>query len=357
MNYKTQPRFGPLDLFGTRKTAVKVTMNKYLSNLAAGAALVNGGNPAISVVTSATRNWTDGNRDFRPDCDLLNFAANGECAAISNRNFGNPIPGSTYDPDLMHGWGRRNYNWEFSTGVQHQLLSSMSVDVSYFRRWYGNFVVTDDLSLSRRTSMNSASPLGRCPLPGGGGTCSAGFMTSAGEVGLPASNFSPARRTSAISTRTGWRRHRGQPATRRRVLLQGGTSTGKTTYDNCEIAARLPESLLGMPVFFIANAGIRQPLAFCHVETPLVTQVKFLGSYRVPKVDVQFSATYQGLPGPAIYADYVATNAAIRPSLGRDLSGGAANQTINIVHPGTMYGERLHQLDLRFAKLFSVADV
>ena len=137
------------------------------------------------------------------------------------------------------------------------------------------------------------------------------------------------------------------------VLLQGGTSTGKTTYDNCEIAAQLPESQLGMPVFFVANAGIRQPLAFCHVETPLLTQVKFLGSYRVPKVDVQFSATYQGLPGPAIYADYVATNAAIRPSLGRDLAGGAANQTINVVHPGTMYGERLHQLDLRFAKLFS----
>ena len=115
----------------------------------------------------------------------------------------------------------------------------------------------------------------------------------------------------------------------------------------------MPESLLAMPVFFIATAGIRQPLAFCHVETPLLTQVKFLGSYTVPKLDVQFSATYQSLPGPVIAANYVATNAVIRPSLGRDLAGGAANQTINIVYPGTMYGERLHQLDLRVAKLFT----
>ena len=291
-----------------------------------------------------------------PDCDLLNFAANGECAAISNRNFGNQVPGAIYDPDLMHGWGRRNYNWEFSTGVQHQVLSNMSVDLSYFRRWYGNFVVTDDRAIAASDfdafSITAPSdPL----LPGGGGYPVAGLYDLKPEkFGVPADNFFTRAQNYgdqfenwngfdiSINLRPGGG-----------VLLQGGTSTGKTTYDNCEIAAKLPESLLGMPVFFIANAGIRQPLAFCHVETPLLTQVKFLGSYRVPKVDVQFSATYQGLPGPAIYADYVATNAVIRPSLGRDLAGGAANQTINIVQPGTMYGERLHQLDLRFAKLFS----
>ena len=47
-------------------------------------------------------------------------------------------------------------------------------------------------------------------------------------------------------------------------------------------------------------------------------------------------------------------NAQVKPSLGRDLIGGAANVTVNLVPPGTMFGDRLNQLDMRFAKLLQV---
>jgi hypothetical protein len=49
-----------------------------------------------------------------PDCDLLATGQNAECAAMLNANFGKPVPGAVYDPDLMRGWGRRENNWEFS---------------------------------------------------------------------------------------------------------------------------------------------------------------------------------------------------------------------------------------------------
>ena len=75
---------------------------------------------------------------------------------------------------------------------------------------------------------------------------------------------------------------------------------------------------------------------FCHVETAFLTQVKFLGSYNVPKVDVQVSGTFQSIPGPQIAATYVAPNAQVAPSLGRNLSGNAQNVNVALVEPGTM---------------------
>ena len=61
----------------------------------------------------------------------------------------------------------------------------------------------------------------------------------------------------------------------------------------------------------------------CHVETSLQTQVKFLGTYTVPKVDVQLAGTVVSSPGVELQANYVATNAVVQPSLGRPLTAAA----------------------------------
>jgi hypothetical protein len=79
-----------------------------------------------------------------------------------------------------------------------------------------------------------------------------------------------------------------------------------------------------------------------------------MGSYTVPHVDVQLAASLQSLPGPEIAANYVASNAEVAPSLGRNLAGGASNVTVNLIEPRSRYGERLNQLDLRIAKILRV---
>src|SRR5262249_11290354 len=108
----------------------------------------NAVNPAGAMVTSATRSWTD-NGNFVPDCDLLNFAANGTngdvCGAMTPVDFGQTrTPTTTYDPAILQGWGVRPYDWQGSVSFQRQLADRVAVNVGYFRTWYGNFTATDN---------------------------------------------------------------------------------------------------------------------------------------------------------------------------------------------------------------------
>ena len=48
-------------------------------------------------------------------------------------------------------------------------------------------------------------------------------------------------------------------------------------------------------------------------------------------------------------------NALVVPSLGRSLSGNATNVTVNLVTPGTLFGDRTNQLDLRAGKILRFA--
>jgi hypothetical protein len=146
------PRLGAAyDVGGNGRTALKATLNKYL----AFHPLSNNGGPfttamapASRIINNTTRSWNDADRDFTPDCDLLDPRANGECGAMSNPDFGTPRTGVNYDPDVLTGWGRRDYNWQFSAGVQQEILPRVSLDVEYFRTWFGNFIVVDDRALS-----------------------------------------------------------------------------------------------------------------------------------------------------------------------------------------------------------------
>jgi hypothetical protein len=342
LNWKDlSPRLGLVyDVFGTSKTALKVSLNKYLENQAAGSPLAIGPNPLETVVRSTTRSWNDANRNYRPDCDLVSPVANGECGTMSNRAFGTVTQSATYDPELLRGWGRRSSNWEFSVGVQHELLPRTSLDVAYFRRTYGNFSVTDDRALAPTDfdTFQIAAPSDR-RLPDGGGYAIGGLYDLKPAVfGRPADNFVTRAENYGGQTER-WHgvdiglSMRAQNS----LLLQAGVATGSTLYDTCEIRAKAPEIAPTNP--------------YCRYQTAFLTGTKVLASYTIPRIDVLASGTFRSTQGPEIFANYVATNAVIAPSLGRNLAGTTNNVTVNLVEPGSLYGERLNQTDLRVGKI------
>ena len=89
---------------------------------------------------------------------------------------------------------------------------------------------------------------------------------------------------------------------------------------------------------------------YCHQDTNFLTQVKGYAAYSLP-ADVQIAATFQSIPGQSLSANVTYQSAQVAQSLGRQLST-ATTVTVNAIPPGTEYGDRLNQLDLRLGKNF-----
>ena len=89
----------------------------------------------------------------------------------------------------------------------------------------------------------------------------------------------------------------------------------------------------------------------CEYSTGIQTRITGLAVYLVPKVDVSVSSTFRSDQGEDLAANRTYTSAQIATSLGRPLSGNVANATVNLIEPGTMYGDRLNVVDMRFAKV------
>jgi len=94
---------------------------------------------------------------------------------------------------------------------------------------------------------------------------------------------------------------------------------------------------------------VTTPTQYCEWTTPFQTQYKLIAGHTFPW-DIQASVAFQSIPGREIQANWAATNAAIAPSLGRNLAG-STTYNVALVEPGTMFGDRINQVDLRLSKL------
>jgi hypothetical protein len=241
----------------------------------------------------------------------------------------------------MEGWGVRPWNWEFSTGIQQEILPRLSATFGYFRRINGNFFVTDNEALGPGdfTAYSVTAPNDpRLPNAGQtiGGLYDQNAIVVSQNVVKDSSVFGKQQQHwDGVDLSIDARLRNG-------LFLQGGVSTGKTMTDNCEIVQQAPEVLGG------------QSIDFCHQETPYLPQYKAVASYTLPWYDVRVSGTFQSLPGPQINANTIFNNAnrLAATTLGRPFTFNQAS--VNVIQPGTEYGDRLNQIDLRFTKIVNV---
>jgi hypothetical protein len=349
------PRGGIVyDLFGNGKTAVKANFGKYLQGVFSGEAYTIK-NPATTLVSTITRSWTDPNRDRIAQCDFLNPAANQECGPWSNLNWGASVATTRVNPAVLSGWGVRNADWQFSAGIQHEILPRVSIDVSYNRRSWSNFFTTHNAALTAAdwdqvTLTAPSNPL----LPGGGGYPVSFLVRNARQaVGVADSYYTTdadfgdeTHYWHGVDVSVNARLAKG-------VFFQAGTSTGRGVNDTCQVEI----GRFGKPMVTIAG----QPT--CNFTEPWLTQVRGLGSYTVPKVDVQFSAIFRSQPnaqpgtlsvatnGGSRNATYQMTPAQFQAATGVPLRAGLAQQAVNLLAPGDVYGDRITVLDLRLAKV------
>jgi hypothetical protein len=354
------PRLGvAYDLFGDGKTALKAAANRYVLRSGNGYALAV--NP-IETNRSNARSWTDRNGNFFPDGDPLNPVANGELGPSTNRNFSNPRINTFYDPNWASGFGKRPADWEFSTSIQRQMLDGLSVNFGYFRRIYTDLELLYNQEVGRNdVDYFCVTGPSHSSLPNGGGQEICGIPDLKPEkVGLL--NFITTAADNLGTRRQHWNGFDATVDARLRgILLQGGLSVGKTSVDECDLVGAAPN------VLFRGSGTERIPSAYCDnitvssvatgsvlggSSTPYQAQVKLLGSYLLP-LQIQVAAAYQTFPGNQRVANVSFPRAAVEPALGRPLSQ-TTSVLVNVIEPGTVFAERLHQLDLRATKLFNV---
>ena len=355
---------GAYDLFGDGRTAVKASIGRYVGKMSTAVATAN--NPINTSINSVNRTWTDANQNYVPDCNLQNFDLNGECGPINNRNFGQQNPNAVrYADDLIRGWDTRDYLWDLTTEVQHQLTPRISVKAGWNRNWttqFGDLFTNPGTNLANGgwptgvTDNQAVTPVdfqtycitapNHPQLPGGGGYQICGLYDivpakfgQGSQVVTRASNFGDGKSrvsnfvTGSVSTRLGGGRELG-----------ASIDTGRIVEDNCFVVDS-PQSLL-----------------FCHVVAPFSsqTQVKAYWSLPLPAA-FAVSGVVQNLAGTQRLATYQAPNALIAPSLGRNLAACGtrvectSTATVPLIAPMSEFEPRRTQIDLRLTKVFQLS--
>ncbi|HEV2983888.1 MAG TPA: carboxypeptidase regulatory-like domain-containing protein, partial [Vicinamibacterales bacterium] len=355
------PRIGAaVDIFGDGKSVARAAYNRYLASESTNMATLN--NRVNTSVNSATRNWTDTNGNFVPDCNLANPLLNGECGPLT-APLGSLNVAANYDTSITSGFGVRPNDQEVSAGFQQQILPRVALDFQFTRHSFGNFIAAANTTRppSAYQSYCVTAPQDS-RLPNGGGNQICGFedLNPSFFATVPffqvqkASNFGEVSDVyTGYDVNANARLPRGGRAS-------GGVSIGHEVTNICAVAGLASVTYAGVAGVLASSAGTLAPAfpavatpstLYCHVQPPFQAGVGGFVIYPLPWFGFNVSATLQNRPGPQITASYTVTAAQVQ-NLGRPL--GVSTATTALIAPGTMYGDRVTQLDFRLGKSFKL---
>ena len=361
------PRFGAAyDLFGNGRTALKFNLGHYL-DAATNDSEYTSNSPAARIIRTGTRNWDDRTfpvgdprRDNKVvDCDILNFAANGECPAATGDtlNFGSAAANLTQvNQATLRGWNVRQSDWQWGITVQQELIPRVSLEVGYSRRWFLGNKVTDNTlrGPGDYESFTITAPLDP-RLPDGGGYPIALSMVTAAGAGRGTQNYVTFESDFGDERTQYWHGFDVMVNARLRqgLTLQVGTGTGRSIEDTCDIARSL-DSTAGPAL--LTNLSTIKDLRNCRDVDPFQTTVRGLATYTIPKVDVLVSGVVRSQPPLERVANWQVPNTVIQSITGRVPPGAVAtgNTTFDILdNDHRLYADnRRTQLDMRVAKIF-----
>jgi len=299
------PRVGlTYDLTGHGQTVAKGSFGVYVQS--EGPRYARTYSPAA--LSTDQRTWNDRNQD--------DVAQEDEIGPPQNIEFGlrrtvNVEPGV-----------KRSYQRVWDAGIQHELLPGLAVSVSYNERRFYRMIWRQNLAI----------PFSEYSLlviddPRNNGQTLPLYNVNRAVFGLvdelDANSDRNTRSYRGVDATFSWRLPLGG-------VLSGGTSTGRTVTTTCDVED--PNSL-----------------RFCdytRYDIPFQTLFKLSGTYPLSH-GMRVSGTFQHVPGSERIVTYPVTSRQV-PSLV------AANVTIRLNEPGTLFNDTVNQLDLAVSKSFRV---
>ena len=315
---------GSYDLFGTGRTALKVSVGKFLAANALGT--TSSLNPLGG--QSNTRTWTDrdGNGTVIDAAGNIQFA---EIGATTNVNFGTPAGSLKISPDLERG-----NNWEEAISVQHELIRNMSVTAGYYRRQFYNIAVEPNLAVNPDLDYTPFTVIGPTHpnLPGGGGERITLYNLNANRQG----QVNEVRVNSAGRSRIYNGFEVSVNARFPRGFAFGGVTTEREAIDSCAD---------------LSNPNSRR---FCNRTPPFRSLFKASAGYMLP-YDVQLAGSFQARPGISIGADWTVDNATLNAMGLPNLTGGVSSITVNLIEPDTTFYDYVYTNDMTLSRVFRVS--